>query len=309
LQRGDIDVLGGVFISYRRDDSGGFAGRIYDRLTIKLGRESVFFDVDNIAPGLNFFDVLSERVAKCDALVAVIGRNWISSANKDNRRRLDDPNDFVRIEIEAALERGVRVIPVLVDGATMPNPDDLPESLKKLARRQGIEISLTRFDSDVERLTRALALLEEEIRQRQAAEAERSARDARPPRPRKRRSAPDKLLKPKRRVSRLRRNNAVASMSAARRSEKNDGVGRATSPPRRFRWTLARTRSYFEQFASWTWTSLSGPLIVPRHGFLENRHFLAKRRFPCFPQSRWRRQRSSRRRGNEQENFSWPDFA
>ena len=172
-------MLGGVFISYRREDSGGFAGRIYDRLTNKLGRESVFFDVDNIAPGLDFFEVLSERVGRCDALVAVIGTDWISSVDEGNRRRLDDPDDFVRIEIEAALQRGVRVIPVLVDGATMPRREDLPDSLKKLARRQGIEISHSRFDSDVERLTRALALLEEELRQREAAEAERAAREER----------------------------------------------------------------------------------------------------------------------------------
>ena len=87
----------------------------------------------------------------------VIGRNWLASADKNNRRRLDDPNDFVRIEIEAALERNVPVIPVLVDGTVMPQADDLPQPLKKLARRQGIEISHNRFDSDAERLTGALA--------------------------------------------------------------------------------------------------------------------------------------------------------
>ena len=100
--------MGGVFISYRREDTAGFAGRIYDRLARRLGRDSVFIDVDNIAPGLDFVEVLSERVGQCDALVAVIGRGWASSADKDNRRRIDDPHDFVRIEIEAALERGVR---------------------------------------------------------------------------------------------------------------------------------------------------------------------------------------------------------
>jgi hypothetical protein len=95
-------VLGGVFISYRREDSAASAGRVYDRLAQKLGSESVFFDVDNIQPGVDFFDVLTERVGKCDALVAVIGKNWVSSANENNRRRLDDPLDFVRIEIEGA---------------------------------------------------------------------------------------------------------------------------------------------------------------------------------------------------------------
>jgi TPR repeat protein len=153
-------VLGGVFICYRRDDSAGFAGRIYDRLTRTLGRESVFIDVDNIPVGFDFIEVLSERVGQCDALIAVIGRNWLSSADAQNRRRLDDVHDFVRIEIEAALKRNVPVIPVLVDGAAMPQPEDLPDPLKMLARRQGIEISHNRFDSDAERLTEALTLIE-----------------------------------------------------------------------------------------------------------------------------------------------------
>lgn len=172
-------MLGGVFICYRREDSAGFARLIYNRLTHKLGDESVFFDVDDIAPGLDFVDILSDRVGKCDALIAVIGKSWASSVDLHNRRRLDDPNDFVRIEIQAALERKIRVIPVLVDGARMPEPDDLPDNLKKLTRRQGIEISHTRFDSDVERLTRALSLLDEELRKREADEAERSLHEER----------------------------------------------------------------------------------------------------------------------------------
>ena len=174
-------MLGGVFISYRREDSGGFAGRIYDRLAERLGHESVFFDVDNIPPGLDFVDVLSERVGRCDALVAIIGRHWLTSADTDNRRRLDDPSDFVRIEIEAALGRGVRVIPVLVDGAGMPRAEDLPESLKKLARRQGVEISHTRFDSDVERLTKVLSSIEEEARRADPVDARTAARERKSP--------------------------------------------------------------------------------------------------------------------------------
>jgi TIR domain len=149
-------MRGGVFICYRREDSAGFAGRIYDRLKNSLGHESVFIDVDNIPMGLDFVEVLSDRVGRCDALIAVIGRKWIASADKANRRRLDDSNDYVRIEIEAALSRNVPVIPVLIDGAVMPNADDLPAPIKKLARRQGIEISHTRFDSDAARLTEAL---------------------------------------------------------------------------------------------------------------------------------------------------------
>lgn len=168
-------MSGGVFISYRREDSAGFAGRIYDRLTRRMDPTSVFLDVDNIPPGMDFVDVLTERVGACDALIAVIGRSWLASTGKDNRRRLDDPNDFVRIEIEAALARGVRVIPVLVDGATMPKSEELPQSLKKLVRRQGIEVSHTRFESDAERLIRAVSFLEEEARHE--AVAERKARE------------------------------------------------------------------------------------------------------------------------------------
>lgn len=146
-----------VFICYRREDLAASARLIYDRLTKKLARDSVFLDVDNTPPGLDFVDILSERVGKCDALVAVIGKNWLSSVDPSGRRRLDDPTDFVRVEIEAALAREIRVIPVLVDGAAMPRVEDLPDSMKTLTRRQGVEISHTRFGSDIERLTRALS--------------------------------------------------------------------------------------------------------------------------------------------------------
>ena len=157
-------MLGGVFISYRREDSRGVAGRIYDRLSDRLGSENVFFDVDNIAPGLDFVEVLTARVGACDALVAVIGKDWVASADRTGRRRLDNAEDFVRVEIEAALKRGVRVIPVLVEDAAMPQAEELPESLRKLARRQGIAIDHARFNSDVERLIRVLSEIEEEAR-------------------------------------------------------------------------------------------------------------------------------------------------
>jgi TIR domain len=158
-----LTMSGGVFISYRREDSRGVAGRIYDRLSDRLGSENVFFDVDNIAPGLDFVDVLTERVSVCDALVAVIGKDWLASADKTGRRRLDNSEDFVRVEIEAALKRGVRVIPVLVEDAAMPQADELPESLRKLARRQGVVIDHARFNSDVERLIRVLSEIEEQV--------------------------------------------------------------------------------------------------------------------------------------------------
>ena len=163
--------MGVVFISYRREDAAGFAGRIYDRLAQTLGRENVFIDVDNIPAGLDFVDVLSDRVGRCDALIAIVGKHWLTSANEDNSRRLDDANDFVRVEIEAALNRNVPVIPVLVDGAVMPRADELPDGLKKLVRRQGIDVSHNRFDSDAERLTDALARIEGRQPERPSASA------------------------------------------------------------------------------------------------------------------------------------------
>jgi flagellar biosynthesis GTPase FlhF len=165
-------MSGGIFISYRRGDSAGFAGRIYDRVASRLNRERVFFDVDNIELGADFVRVLSGRVAECDALIVIIGKNWLSSTDEENRRRLDDPDDFVRIEIETALQRNIPVIPVLVDGAAMPRKENLPEALKPLARRQGLEISHPRFDSDSEQLTKALAFVEAARVKREHAAAE-----------------------------------------------------------------------------------------------------------------------------------------
>ena len=172
--------MGGVFICYRRDDTAGFARLICDRLSKRLGRENVFIDVLDIEPGLDFVEVLSERVGKCDALVAVIGKYWISS---DNQRRLADDHDFVRIEIAAALKRNVRVIPVFVQGAAMPNREQLPDALEKFSRRQGIDLSDANFDSGVKRLTGILSSLAEENRQREQsdraiAEAARRADEA-----------------------------------------------------------------------------------------------------------------------------------
>jgi hypothetical protein len=171
-------MSGGVFISYRREDTLGSAGRIYDRLSRRLGRQNIFFDVDNIPPGADFFEVLTERVVACDVLIVIIGADWISSVDKDGQRRLEDPNDFVRVEIEAALQRRIRVIPVLVDGARMPKAAELPDSLKRLARRQSVEISHLRFDTDVKTLTRTLTKLQEEYRQR--ADVDREGRKSVP---------------------------------------------------------------------------------------------------------------------------------
>ncbi|HJQ30682.1 MAG TPA: DUF4440 domain-containing protein [Pyrinomonadaceae bacterium] len=145
----------GIFISYRRDDSVGHAGRLYDRLSDHFGGDQIFMDIDQIEPGEDFVHVIEDGVGSCEILIAVIGRRWLVGADGATRR-LDDPNDFVRLEIAAAFRRDIRVIPVLVEGAVMPMPRDLPEDLSPLSRRQAIELSDQRWKYDVDRLIEAL---------------------------------------------------------------------------------------------------------------------------------------------------------
>lgn len=136
-----------IFISYRRDDSGGWAGRLYDRLSQHFRRENVFMDIDTIEPGLDFVEVIEQAVGSCDALIALIGKQWLTITDAAGQRRLDNPEDFVRLEIAAALARNIRLIPALVQGARMPGSTDLPDVLKMLARRNAHEISDRRFHS------------------------------------------------------------------------------------------------------------------------------------------------------------------
>lgn len=148
-------MQGGIFVSYRRDDAAASAGRLCDHLLRHFPREQVFFDVDNIEPGLDFVKVLDESVANCEVLLAVIGKTWIS-AKQEGRARLANPHDFVRIELESALRRDIRVVPVLVDGAAMPTERQLPKELRSLARRQAVSVSHASFASDIERLINVL---------------------------------------------------------------------------------------------------------------------------------------------------------
>lgn len=141
-------------MSYRRADTRTISGRLYDRLEIAFGSENVFKDVDDIPLGHDFRQVLEREISKCDVLLAIIGREWASAADGQNHRRIDDEDDFVRIEIEAALRRdNVLVIPVLVEGATMPSPNDLPGTLREMAfRHAAILRDDPDFRRDVERL-------------------------------------------------------------------------------------------------------------------------------------------------------------
>lgn len=143
---------GRIFISYRRTDSAGYAGRIYDRLVAHFGVDTIFMDVDTIEGGTDFVDVLEDAVQSCDVLIALIGKQWLSLKDNTGERRLDNPEDFVRIEVAAALKRKIRVIPVLVDGAEMPQPMELPENLRALARRNALQVNHHSFNPDAYRL-------------------------------------------------------------------------------------------------------------------------------------------------------------
>ena len=145
---------GGIFVSYRHDDAAYPAGWLVDRLAGRFGASRVFKDVDSIQLGDDFVEDIMAAVGSCAVLLAVIGVGWLTATGEDGRRRLDDPGDFVRLEIEAALARDVRVIPVLVDGARMPRAADLPASLEGLARRQALELNPGSFDTS--RLLRML---------------------------------------------------------------------------------------------------------------------------------------------------------
>jgi hypothetical protein len=149
-------MSGGIFISYRRGEGGASAGRLYDRLERDFARHQLFFDVDAIPPGVDFVELLHREVDACDVLLVVMGRGWLDIRDEEGGRRLDNPEDFVRIEVARGLSAGKRVIPVLVDGALMPRPDHLPEQLRPLTRRNAVRLTHESFKTDCDRLVRSL---------------------------------------------------------------------------------------------------------------------------------------------------------
>lgn len=144
-----------IFINYRREDSAGHAGRLFDALSDHFAGR-LFMDVDTLEPGVDFVEAIEQAVGSCEVLIVVIGRDWLNIKDKAGCRRLDDPADFVRLEVESALVRRIRVIPVLVQDAPMPSAEELPPSLAKLARRNAIELSDARWAYDVDRLARTI---------------------------------------------------------------------------------------------------------------------------------------------------------
>jgi hypothetical protein len=148
--------LSKIFISYRRSESAAHAGRLSDQLRAHFGTQVIFIDIESIEPGRDFVEAIENAVVSCKILLAVIGQQWVTCANEYGRR-LDDPKDFVRLEIAAALKRGIRVIPVLVQGAAMPREQDLPDDIAPLARRQAWEVSDIRWNQDVGKLIEKIA--------------------------------------------------------------------------------------------------------------------------------------------------------
>jgi hypothetical protein len=145
-----------IFINYRRDDTQGVAGRLFDHLALKYSRQELFMDVDAMKPGLDFAKQLDTQVSQCHVLLAIIGPHWLDAHDQSGKRRLDNEKDSVRVELASALKREIAVIPVLVEGTPMPSEDSLSDDLKPLARRHALELRHTRFSADADAIVHAL---------------------------------------------------------------------------------------------------------------------------------------------------------
>jgi len=155
-----------VFISYRRDDSAGHAGRLRDSLEQAVGRGQVFQDVTSLAPGEHFADAIARSIDAADVVLVVIGRHWVDARDGAGRRRLEDPADVVRVEVETALAAERRTVPVLVDGAVMPAAADLPPSIAPLVEAHAAALHDGSWSADVDRLVRTAGLGGDTVRRR-----------------------------------------------------------------------------------------------------------------------------------------------
>ena len=133
----DTPLTLNVFLSYRRDDTSAYALLLYQSLSDHNGH-NVFMDIETLAPGMDFVDAINDTLGRCDILLALVGRGWLTASDAEGNPRLENPEDFVRLEIEAALARNIRVVPVLVGGALMPRRNQLPGDLARLARRHSV---------------------------------------------------------------------------------------------------------------------------------------------------------------------------
>ncbi|RLD99248.1 MAG: hypothetical protein DRJ13_10015, partial [Bacteroidetes bacterium] len=224
-----------IFLSYRRDDSRGYTNAIYTLLELHFPPDSIFMDVDTLVPGSDFVQSLQEAVENCDIFLAIIGSRWESIEDHKGLRRLENPEDFVRIEIAHALKRGIPVIPVLVDGAQMPFTENLPDNIKALARRHAFSIG-DHMRSDVQRLINvlektfeslekerleqekkeaellAVAQAEEESKVQEKTEADRIAKE---------KVEADRIAKEKAEVDRIAKEKAEIDQIAREKAEKD----------------------------------------------------------------------------------------
>jgi hypothetical protein len=141
-----------IFLSYRREDTAPYARLLQVELKGRIPDAEVFADLDSVEPGPDFAEIIRETVGSCAVLVVLIGLKWLTIADEGGRRRLDSPDDYVRVEVQTALERGVRVVPVLADGARPLREQELPPELRKLARLNAVELSYGRYEEEVGRL-------------------------------------------------------------------------------------------------------------------------------------------------------------
>lgn len=153
---GSTNLMSRIYLSYRRMDAPAYAGRLFDHLSRHFGPDAVFMDLDDIARGQDFALAIDSALNACEVVLVVIGKGWVSCTGQDGRRRLEDPKDWVRLEVVATLRRNVLVVPVLVDGARIPDPADLPEELRPLCRRNACELSDLRWSYDVGELVKDL---------------------------------------------------------------------------------------------------------------------------------------------------------
>jgi hypothetical protein len=186
-------TAGRIFLSYRREDTRHMAGRLADRLDLRFGSGTAFMDVDAIEPGADFTNAIAEAVSSCDLLIALIGPNWLALSQGTRAPRIYEYDDFVAIEIKAALDRGICVIPILVDQAKMPTSLELPASLRPLATRNATRIDHETFSSDVERFLAAVERIPHSVAMERTARQPQIRPAVQPPRgpdPSNGRSAP-----------------------------------------------------------------------------------------------------------------------
>ena len=152
-------MMNTIFLSYRRDDSAGYSGRLADCLVKVFGDQQVFRDFEDIDPGQNFVESIRSNLSSADVILVLMGDLWLNAKDELGNRRLDNPEDFVRLEIETAIKRNIHIIPILINDAKMPKASDLPASLTALAQHQALNLSDSRWAQDTQQLITYLSTI------------------------------------------------------------------------------------------------------------------------------------------------------